>query len=103
MTVNLPVLPGPRTIMVSPFSGGQDISPIDKTKKAVQLNGQDFHVSVQNMVRGYHAFFPPPMDHLEDYFKKGERDAARFLKKEGLYEKRHQKEEGVNENGKENL
>ncbi len=63
MTKNLPLIHGARTILVSPFSGGQDISPQDITgfgfKSAVHFNGQDFQVGIArfSLIYYYHSLF----------------------------------------------
>ncbi|XP_050416000.1 patatin-like phospholipase domain-containing protein 4 isoform X2 [Patella vulgata] len=88
MTNNLPDFPYGRTISVSPFCGSQDICPQDKKGKSwfISQGNQDYQVNWSNILRGSHAFFPPSRRILQEYFDKGERDAGRFLRKEGWYE-----------------
>ena len=85
---NLPDLLGGRTIHVSPFSGGQDISPVDKVGKGrfFRFGNQDYQVNKNNIIRGSHAFFPPSQSTLQQYFEYGQRDTGRFLRKEGWFE-----------------
>ena len=87
MTDNLPSPPDGRTILVSPFSGKQDICPPDKKGRGMfmRINKQDFQVNFNNAKRGLHAFFPPSVSSMEQYYEKGHADAVRFLRKEGMY------------------
>ncbi|ESO82152.1 hypothetical protein LOTGIDRAFT_135250 [Lottia gigantea] len=77
-----------RTITVSPFCGSQDIAPQDVKGKSwfITQGNQDYQLNWNNIMRGTHAFFPPSRRVLQQYFEKGERDAGRFLRKEGWYE-----------------
>ncbi|XP_067670078.1 patatin-like phospholipase domain-containing protein 4 isoform X2 [Haliotis asinina] len=89
VTNNLPSLSGTaRNITVSPFSGRQDICPHDKAGKGMffRHSKQDFQVNFNNLVRVTHALFPPKQKILAQYFEMGERDASRFLRREGLYD-----------------
>ena len=88
MTNNLPDIPHGRTILISPFSGRQHISPRDKSGRGrfVHIQGEDFQVSTDNLKRGLHAFSPPKRKYMERYFERGKQDCIRFLKKEHFYE-----------------
>ena len=87
MTNNLPIFRDGRTVLISPFSGRQDIRPTDKAGPSLHVNilKQDFKVTTRNVVRGYHALAPPKTKKLKAYFERGFSDAARFLKKEDFY------------------
>ena len=75
------------TILVSPFDGRQDICPNDPSSgRYMNVAKQDFRISVDNLVRGLHAFLTPSDQVLNDYFKQGEQDASRYLKKMNLYD-----------------
>lgn len=88
MTDNMPEIPGGRTILVAPFAGRQHICPVDVTTKRrfVHIHGEEFDMTVNNMKRAWHAFFPPSQEDLEKYYERGKRDCIRFLKKENFYE-----------------
>lgn len=88
-TDNLLIFPEGRTVLISPFCGRQDISPNDKVGKGyyVNNNNQIFQINKKNIVRGIHAMFPPSKRVLENYYCQGYKDAERFLKTEGFYDK----------------
>lgn len=90
LTDNLPepATSAGRTICVSPFSGCQDISPADSWRRQwrTSINNQPFLLAPENIVRGVHAFFPPRVSVLENYYARGCADTERFLKAEGLWE-----------------
>jgi hypothetical protein len=93
MTDNLPLPPGGgRTICVSPFAGRQEICPGGPAGGRrgkgmyVKIHSQTFAVSRGNVVRGLHAFFPPPRPVLLGYFRHGQADAAAFLCAQGWWQ-----------------
>lgn len=85
---NLIVFPEGRTLTVSPFCGGQDISPTDPMGLGwnFKIKNQNFQFNRTNGTRGLHAVFPPPRDVLLNYHDVGYNNALTFLKKEGFYE-----------------
>lgn len=85
---NLIVFGEGRTVTVSPFCGGQDISPRDPVGLAwyLKVKNQRFQFNSANGKRGLHAFYPPPRDVLLSYYEIGFENAVYFLKKEGYYE-----------------
>lgn len=87
-TNNLPVFEDGFTVRVSPFSGGQEISPQDKRGMGLffNLHSQDFQLNRRNIARGLHAFFPPSKDTLTKYFNRGYHDAEKFLKSRDFFE-----------------
>ena len=118
MTDNLPMPDhGGQTICVSPFAGRQEICPGRKheanddnptldspnTQRRrwqqkdfyVTINRQTFHVSRENIIRGLHAFFPPPQEVLRSYYRQGQMDTIAFLKAQGWWEGAGFEEEGA--------
>ena len=88
MTNNLVMFDKGRTVTVSPFSGDQDICPLDgKSHNSIRLNGQIFEVNSKNGIRFKHAMSPPHRDVLLEYHDTGYSNAVTFLKNEGFYEK----------------
>lgn len=88
LSENLIDIPGGETIFVSPFSGNKHISPNDKSRLGwvIKLNGENIMVHPNNVQRGLHAFFPPKVEDLDEYFTSGSKNALHFLRKENLYE-----------------
>ncbi|XP_073713818.1 patatin-like phospholipase domain-containing protein 4 [Misgurnus anguillicaudatus] len=83
-TNSLPVLPTGRTIMVSPFIGPQNISPIHKGRSKLELRLANMSVvfSKDNIIRLNQALFPPSFPRLKALEQEGYQDAVRFLKQE---------------------
>ena len=80
-----------RTVLVSPFDGGQDISPRDgrrfrRRRWYTTLHNQSVRVSLRNVMRGLHTFVPPSDRMLHGYYEQGMADAKRFLVSEGYYD-----------------
>ena len=90
MTDNLPAFADGRTVFVSPFDGGQDISPHDGRNGRFSwytiLHNQSLRVSLRNTVRGVHTFVPPSDRMLDAYHRRGMADAKRFHVSEGYYD-----------------
>ncbi|KAM7041415.1 patatin-like phospholipase domain-containing protein 4 isoform 2-T2 [Molossus nigricans] len=88
LTDSLPILPGGRTVTVSPFSGRLDISPQDDGRLGsyVRVANQDVLVSTANLVRLSHALFPPSRREMESLHQRGFEDALRFLRRENWFE-----------------
>lgn len=90
MTDNQPVFAGGRTVCVSPFDGGQEISPHDGHRRHrwyTSLHNQSLRVSLKNVVRCLHTFVPPSDRLLDAYKEQGMADARRFLASEGYYDR----------------
>nr|KAF6492804.1 patatin like phospholipase domain containing 4 [Molossus molossus] len=88
LTDSLPILPGGRTVTVSPFTGRLDISPQDDGRLGsyVRVANQDVLVSPGNLVRLSHALFPPSRREMESLHQRGFEDALRFLRRENWFE-----------------
>ncbi|XP_059535207.1 patatin-like phospholipase domain-containing protein 4 isoform X2 [Myotis daubentonii] len=88
LTNSLPVLPGGRTVTISPFCGRLDISPQDEGQLGVSVSiaNQDILVSLANLVRLSQALFPPGQREMESLYHRGFRDAVGFLLKENWFE-----------------
>lgn len=50
-----------------------------------RINGQNFQVNVDNLIRGYHAFNPPRPDLMKRYYERGMLDTIRFLQRKNYY------------------
>lgn len=89
MTDNLPTFPDGRTVCVSPFEGGQDISPQDggrSRRSYIKLHKQYLRLNIRNAVRALHTFVPPSDRLLQAYHNQGMADARRFLMSEHFYD-----------------
>lgn len=53
LTNSLPILPGGRTVTISPFSGRLDISPQDKGQLELYVRIANQHITVSNNIRPY--------------------------------------------------
>uniref|UniRef100_T1INB6 PNPLA domain-containing protein n=1 Tax=Strigamia maritima TaxID=126957 RepID=T1INB6_STRMM len=85
-TSNLPRFSEGRTIVVTPFSGELDISPIETGCTKIIFRQQLFCCSISNAIRLQRALFPPPQSVMEKYHEDGFQDAVQFLKREGWLE-----------------
>uniref|UniRef100_UPI00358F5158 patatin-like phospholipase domain-containing protein 4 n=1 Tax=Myxine glutinosa TaxID=7769 RepID=UPI00358F5158 len=85
---NLPLLPGGRTITISPFSGDHDVSPREADLRAIyaRISRENFQVSVCNAIRAALAVLPPPQCVMEQIYERGEKDTVRFLRSNGFYQ-----------------
>ncbi|XP_062383476.1 patatin-like phospholipase domain-containing protein 4 [Sardina pilchardus] len=83
-TDSLPIMPGGRTITVSPFSGPLDICPTHTGRSPLMLRlaNMSVHFSRQNIVRLNQALFPPTESRMRALGQEGYEDAVNFLKKE---------------------
>ncbi|XP_041936625.1 patatin-like phospholipase domain-containing protein 4 [Alosa sapidissima] len=83
-TDSLPIMPGGRTITVSPFSGPLDICPTHTGRSPIMLRlaNMSVHFSRQNIVRLNQALFPPPESRMRALGREGYEDAVHFLKRE---------------------
>lgn len=88
LTNNLVVFKDGHTVTVSPFCGGQDISPVDPEGRRMyfRIKNQRFQFNKHNGLRAVHGFFPPSDDILLKYYDMGFNNALEFLKREGLLE-----------------
>lgn len=88
LTNSLPILPGGRTVTVSPFSGRLDISPQDtgQLDLYVSIANQHITLSLANLVRLNQALFPPSKRKMESLYQRGFDDAIQFLLKENWFE-----------------
>lgn len=88
LTNSLPILPGGRTVTISPFSGRLDISPQDKGQLElyVKIANQHVTLSVANLVRLHQALFPPCKGKMESLYQHGFDDAVKFLLKEHWFQ-----------------
>ncbi|GAB1608118.1 patanin-like phospholipase domain-containing protein [Argonauta hians] len=82
---NQPVFDEP-TIIVSPFSGENDISPVDNSANFIHLNvcNSSVQFTSENLSRISIALFPPNAQKLSDICKQGYDDALRYLQNNGL-------------------
>nr|ACO71250.1 patatin-like phospholipase 4 variant 1 [Sus scrofa] len=87
-TDSLPILPGGRTVTISPFSGRLDISPQDKGQLGLYVGIANQHIllSMANLVRLHQALFPPNKRMMESLYQRGFDDAVKFLLKESWFE-----------------
>uniref|UniRef100_A0A8D1M4U9 PNPLA domain-containing protein n=1 Tax=Sus scrofa TaxID=9823 RepID=A0A8D1M4U9_PIG len=87
-TDSLPILPGGRTVTISPFSGRLDISPQDKGQLGLYVGIANQHIllSMANLVRLHQALFPPNKRIMESLYQRGFDDAVKFLLKESWFE-----------------
>ncbi|KAM9766259.1 patatin-like phospholipase domain-containing protein 4 [Menidia menidia] len=85
-TDSLPILPGGRTITVSPFAGLQDVCPAHRGRFRTQLRLANMNImlSVENLRRLNQALFPPSSGIMNSLCEEGFSDALRFLKRENL-------------------
>ncbi|XP_078259081.1 patatin-like phospholipase domain-containing protein 4 isoform X3 [Rhinoraja longicauda] len=88
LTNRLPILPGRRTLTVSPFSGKLDICPQDNDQDNLYITiaKQDFIFSVANFIRLNHALFPPSRERMESLYHKGFDDAMMFLQNKNSFQ-----------------
>lgn len=83
-TDSLPVLPGGRTVTVSPFAGRQDVCPLHRGRLDADLRLANMKVklSVENLKRLNMALFPPSAGAMRAFSEEGFGDAVRFLRRE---------------------
>uniref|UniRef100_A0A8C3W120 Patatin like phospholipase domain containing 4 n=1 Tax=Catagonus wagneri TaxID=51154 RepID=A0A8C3W120_9CETA len=93
LTNSLPILPGARTVTVSPFSGRLDISPQDEGQLGLYVSVANQHIllSVANLVRLNQALFPPSKRTMQSLHQRGFDDAIKFLLKESWFEQSAEK------------
>jgi hypothetical protein len=89
-TDNVPVVHA-NTITVSPFSGNQDICPLEDSEMAELLNlslptgpTTSITISKENLIRFRMAVLPPSPEELLQVCRQGFKDAYRYLRVRGI-------------------
>ena len=84
MTNNLPRSNNPNLITVSPFSGECDISPKEsQTHHEIMITGMPAQICWSNVFKGIGALLPMAWEEVEGLYHQGQRDAQRYLEREG--------------------